>query len=305
MTSPEVEQLISLDRQGFIPGARETSAEFRKRVEEVRERYAEFDRELETEKRREIFGAYTVTPEDRIAPELLDEAAEVTERLYGFAVRHVPGFYLRRGMGPFWGGCMLGDPETGFAVFLLRNAFRKRRKFLNYRRDELLAHELCHTARQSLDEPVLEEYFAYRTSASALRRYLGNCFITDADAWGFVLPVLLLPAAEAVKAGWLPNFPTWIFWLAAAAVPLWLLARNLWSRRLAGRAWRSVAAAGAANPGAVLFRCTLDETTALGRMTADEVRRFVRERRTVSPRWAVIAARFFPEEDAPGSNEGV
>ena len=293
MTPSEIAWLVDMDQRGFLPGPGESVEQFRARTERTLAENEKFAAALEADGRAELFGAYAVTPQDRIAPELVDDAARITGELYGFAARHVPGFYLRRGMGPFWGGCMLGDPETGFAVFMLRDAFRNSRKFLSYRREELLAHELCHSARQSLDEPMLEEYFAYRTSGPSLRRYLGNCFITDADAWGFVLPVLLLPVAELIRAWWKPDFPTWIFWLLAAVCPLWLLARNLWSRRLAARARRSVAAAGAVKPDAVLFRCTFPELEQLGAMKAQDVKEFVREKRQVSPRWAVIAARFF------------
>ena len=116
---------------------------------------------------------------------------------------------------------MLSDPDEYFSVMLLRNAFRKHRRFLNYTRDELLAHELCHSVRQSLMEITLEEYFAYRTSKSPIRRYLGNCFIRDIDALFFVLPMLMLPIVEILKAAefftsygliW-PMFYTAVFYL--------------------------------------------------------------------------------------------
>ena len=294
MTAEDVRWLIDMDKQGFIPGPREGVSDFRERVARTAAETAKFNAELDAAGHMKVFDVCEVVPADRIAPELLEEAARITEARFGFAARHVPGFYLRRGMGPFWGGCMLGDPESGFAVFLLRDAFRTRTRFLSCRRDELLAHELCHTARQSLNDPETEEFFAYRTSDSPLRRYLGGCFITDRDAWGFVLPALLLPAAELIRARLVPDFPVWIFWLLAAVYPLWLLARNFRTRRLVRRARRAVAAAGAENPDAVLFRCTGSEIAELGRLSGPEVARIVRERREVSPRWAVLAGRFFP-----------
>lgn len=295
MTSDDVQTLVDLDSRGFLAGAGESMGEFLARVGRIKTLYAEFDAALQENGGAEVFGVFKVTAADRIAPELLQEAAAITNELYGFAVQHVPGFYLQRGMGIFWGGCMLGDSESGFSVFMLREAFRKRKKFLNYRRDELLAHELCHTARQSMNEPELEEYFAYRTSASPLRRYLGNCFISDTDTWGFVIPVLLLPVAEMIKILWCDTFPVWIFWLVALVYPLWLLCRNAWSRHLVKKALCNVIAAGAEKPQAVLFRCTFSEVRALGKMSGAEIREMVREKRKNSPRWAVIAARFFAD----------
>jgi hypothetical protein len=293
VTPEEVEILADLDARGFIPGASENMAEFLQRVERIQNVHREFETALSEQSEVAVFDEFKVSQADLISPELMDEAARKTEELYGFTVRHVPGFYLRHGMGMFWGGCMLGDPESGFSVFMLRDVFRKKRQFLNYQRDELLAHELCHTARQSLNEFMLEEYFAYRTSGSALRRYLGNCFISDCDAWGFILPALLLPASELIKAWWNPDFPAWICWLIAAVYPVWLLCRNAWSRHLVNRAFRAVSAAGAGNPGAVLFRCTLGEIQKLGGMTGQEVLEMVRKKSADSPRWAVIARRFF------------
>ena len=293
MNSADLENFIALDAQGFLPGAGESAGEFLARVGRIRALHAEFDAMLKENGTAEIFGSFKVKDSDRIAPEVLGNAAEKTEELYGFSINYVPGFYLRRGMGLFWGGCMLGDPESGFSVFMLRDAFRNKKRFFNYRRDELLAHELCHSARQSMDEPVFEEYFAYRTSTSALRRYLGNCFVSDTDTWGFVIPVMLLPAAEIVKAVWNPDFPVWIFWLLALVFPVWLLCRNAWSRHLIKKASAGVAAAGASRPLAVLFRCTFSEIRALGKMSAGDIQRMIDCKKETSPRWAVIAARFF------------
>jgi len=296
VTPGEIVQFSELDAAGFLPGSRESGAAFLERVKRSKEAHEEFDRRLEASGSLDVFDAFTVNSGDRIAPELVDEAAQKTLSRYGFAVRHVPGFYLSRAVGLLWGGCMLGDPESGFSVFLLRNVFRSQRKFLNYRREELLAHELCHSARQSLNDTVLEEYFAYQMSSSVLQRYLGNCFITDWDALGFVLPVLLLPVVEMVKALWLPDFPVWIFWLLAAVYPAFLFSRNFWSRRVVNRARRTVQAAGAVNGEAVLFRCTFRELQQLGRMSGSEARQWMLLAAQDSPRWAVIVNRFFTVE---------
>ena len=293
MTSEEVAAAVEFDAAGFIPGVDESITQLQQRVEKTHQIQRKFAEQLASEPEVLLFDTFAVGTRDIIAPELLEEAAGVTNELYGFEVRHVPGFYLKRGMGMFWGGCMIGDPDSGFSVFMLRDAFRKKRKFLNYQRDELLAHELCHSARQELHECMLEEYFAYRTSNSALRRYLGNCFIYDTDAWGVVISALLLPVSETVRALWMPEFPVWICWMLAAVYPLWLLCRNAWSRHWVKRAYRAVAAAGAIKPWAVLFRCTFRELRELAGCKPDRVLELVRSKSKDSLRWAVIAKRFF------------
>ena len=200
MTDSERADLLRFDHAGFLPGAGESWEEFKIRCDKTLQTHQLFDENVDASGSVEVFDFVTVKSSDRIDRELMDEIAGLTEGLYGFAVRHVPGFYLTRAVGLLWGGCMLSDPDENFSIMLLRNVFKKHRRFLNYTRDELLAHELCHSVRQSLCEITLEEYFAYQTAKSPLRRYLGNCFIRDVDALLFVVPMLFLPVAELLRA---------------------------------------------------------------------------------------------------------
>lgn len=296
MNSEVLDKLTALDAAGFLITEDESAEEFLQRVEDTEKVYAEFEEKLASGEKAEVFDMFEVSAADRISAELAGEAAGITMNLYGFSVSHVPGFYLTRQIGLLWGGCLIGDPEQNFAVFLLRNAFRRKRRFLNYRREELLAHELCHAVRHVMEEPELEEYFAYQTSPSPLRRYLGNCFISDKDALGFLLPVLLLPAAELLKALWIPGFPTWIFWVSAVIYPLYLLARNQFSRLRVGRARKVLREGGISACEAVLFRMTPEEMDELS--GCEDVKRFAAEKAEKSIRWKVITERFFKRKAA-------
>ena len=190
------ERLAALDDSGLFPGPRETAEEFRERLLYQQQAFAELDRELAERGEAEAFEGVVVRADCRIPDEIVEEAAECTRSLYGFSGRHVPGFFLSQGVGPLWGGCAIGDTESGLTVFLIRSSFRARRRWFVYDRRELLAHELCHAARQCLGDLPLEGYFAYQTSPSRLRRYLGNCFIREYDAIWFVIPALLLLLAD-------------------------------------------------------------------------------------------------------------
>ena len=296
MNSPELEKLVELDARGFLITESESAEEFLQRVEDTGKIYADFEASLAKQQKVKVFDLFEVSSKCRISPELSLEAAGITENLYGFQVTHVPGFYLTRQIGLLWGGCLIGDPEQNFAVFLLRNAFRKKKRFLNYRREELLAHELCHSVRHVIEEPALEEYFAYQTSPSPLRRYLGNCFISDKDAIGFLVPVLLLPLAELVRALWYPDFPSWIFWIAALIYPLYLLWRNHHSRSLVAKARKNLLAAGVVRVEAVLFRCLLDEVREFAAAKAENIKLIAAAKAEKSVRWQVIIKRFFQEE---------
>lgn len=302
MTSEELDRLIALDAAGFLVTEGENTEDFLQRIEDTEKVYADFENQLASGEKVMVFDQFEVTAADRISPELSGEAAGITADLYGFSVTHVPGFYLTRQVGLLWGGCLIGDPEQNFAVFLLRNAFRKHRRFLNYRREELLAHELCHSVRHVMSEPSLEEYFAYQTSPSPLRRYMGNCFISDKDALFFLLPVMLLPIVEVVRALWLWWFPTWIFWILAVVYPLFLLWRNHRSRSLVNRARKVLKSAGINQCEAVLFRIYPDEMEEISRLELEDVDSYAEKKSGVSLRWKVIYERFF-RENVPGKCE--
>ena len=304
MNSESLDRLIALDAAGFLITPGEDAAGFLKRVEAVREVSAAFEKELASGEKIKVFDIFEVSADCRIPPEITGEVAGITEKLYGFAVHHVPGFFLKKKIGWLWGGCLVGDPEANFAVFLLRDVFRKKRRFLNYCREELLAHELCHAVRHVMEEPALEEYFAYQTSDSPLRRYLGNCFISDKDALGFLLPVMLLPAAELVKALFLPWFPAWIFWILAVIYPLFLLCRNHFSRKLVIHAAENLRKAGVSRAEAVLFRCTLEEVGQFSTAKAEDIPGIIEEKSAGSLRWQVISARFCQPAE-PAGVEGV
>lgn len=284
-----LDRLVALDAQGFIPGENESVEEFSARVIRTRKILVEFEKELVSREKVRVFDSFEVSSVDRIAPELVGEATEKTWDLYRFSIRYVPGFYLTEKVGLLWGGCMIADVENDFSLFLLRNVFRKKRKFLNYCREELLAHELCHAARAALQDPVLEEYFAYQTSPSKLRRYLGNCFISERDAYLFLIPVLLLPVAEFIRFRYLPGFPVWIFWLVALIYPAYLLIRNAVSRMQVKRAGKNLQRAGIKHISAVLFRMSYPEIKEFARKSPADIPGVIAEKAGNNLRWAVIA----------------
>ena len=129
MTAEVLDKLIICDAAGFLMTEGESEEDFFRRIDDTAAVYDNFEAELRGGKKVRVFDLFEVSSDCRISPELTEEAAEITENLYGFAVHHVPGFYLTRQIGLLWGGCLIGDPEQNFAVFLLRNAFRKKRRF--------------------------------------------------------------------------------------------------------------------------------------------------------------------------------
>lgn len=305
MSFPEAELArgVELDGAGFLPRHGESAEQFFLRVETILGIHREFEAELAAVREVGVYGLQ-LRSQDRIPDEIIGEAEEVTDRLYSFRTRHVPGFFLSRDVGLLWGGCMICDPDHPLSVFLIRGAFRKRQRWLFYNRRELLAHELCHSMRQSLEEITLEEYFAYQTSPSRLRRYLGNCFIREHDAIWFVIPALLLLLAQVAQSFWLPRLPVWPFWPVALAYPAFLLIRNGISRRLVKRAAKKLAVFGVAKPSAVLFRLDREEIRRIGAMERPgEFEQYAAERKESDFRWAILYARFLTGNPPPEPEE--
>ena len=290
---PELERYAELDAAGFLPGVGEAAADFESRIAAIREAHRQFEEELSANGEVKVFQEFLLKESERIPAEIIAEADNLTGELYDFRTVHVPGFFLSRDVGLLWGGCMISDTELPFSFFLIRGAFRKRQKWFLYNRKELLAHELCHSMRQPLRDVPLEEFFAYRTSPSRFRRYLGNCFIRDYDALLFVIPVFILLGAVIVQSFLLPALPAWPFWILALAYPAYLLYRNARARHWVFKAAKALKRFGVEKPMAVLFRSTTPEIRELGKLKSPEsLRAYVDGKQEL--RWQIIRRRFLP-----------
>ena len=112
-----------------------------------------------------------------------------------------------------------------------------------------------------------EEYFAYQTSGSPLRRYLGNCFRTAADSILFLAGLVPLFVIEACYMLGNPVLPMWPFALLASIFPAFLLIRNQLARNVINRAKKNLAAAGKKQIMPLLFRATAQEIAQLAKST--------------------------------------
>ena len=293
MTPELLHQACLLDAAGVIPGDGESSEQFFSRAQRTFDVQRQLFNSLTLEGKETIFDGIEVDIARKMDDCLLNDARELTWKMYSFKVEHIPGFYLSKSVGPLWGGCLIGDPDIDLAVFFLRNVFKDKEKWLFYSRTELGAHELCHSARYAINDPALEEYFAYQTSSSKLRRYLGNCFISDADALLFVLPVLLLPAAQFMQMMFFPRMWVFPFWIAAFCYPCYLLFRNHRAHRMARKARKALQNAGIVSADAVLFRMTSKEIKEVGSLnTPEEVLQYIKNKSASELRWQVIEKRF-------------
>lgn len=294
-----------LDSHGLIAAPGETLESFSARIDELLRTRARFDlcagggadsKQLEDEVG---FKVGAVEPMDAA---IVAEAADKTEKLFGFRADWVPAFFPSRGLGLLWGGCTV-ITESGFPVFFLRRGFRDKPKWFIYRRDELLAHELCHAVRGCLEDETYEEHFAYMTSASAFRRWSGNCFRREWDAIAFLIPVVLLLVVQVIVYTGVLNIPLWPFWIIAFAFPAFLIARNIPERRTFFDARTKLEHLQFANPDAAMFRMTADEIRTLARTPDDRLESFLQEKSAAELRWQILINRFRqPQTETPHEN---
>jgi hypothetical protein len=155
------EELLNLNRRGFIPGPDESEESLRKRANEKRE---------------------------TLPREHLEWTREQLNELFDFSPDSLDIVYSNKQLAPWHGAaCWV---EEGRAKLQLREGFRKGTYLGLYSRDEVLAHEAVHAARLLFNEPENEEFFAYASSPKAWRRALGPIVKRPWEVW--VWAVLLM-----------------------------------------------------------------------------------------------------------------
>lgn len=281
--------LTELDQLGFFPAPGEDETAFRTRLRQREQEYQELLAALKGNKKVEIFEGIEISNALAISPDIMAEGKDLTWNLYGFHGNRTPGFFLTSPVGLLWGGCSVTEEGKTIPVIFLRNSFKKQKKWFLYTRSELISHELCHAARTPLDGKILEEFFAYQTSDSALRRYLGNCFISQYDALYFLGPSLLVLLVQILRIFGGMALPILPFWILTAAGFFWLLLRNHLARRKYFRAKHFVEQSGLTPGRAVLFRST-DKEINIFASGEKATRKFLAGANDL--RWQIIKQRF-------------
>ncbi len=278
MNAVDFTALIALDKRGIFPYETESGEEFLLRVKQE-ERADAVPAEFKDAK--------------PIPQEVIREGGNLTEKFYAFRRTNDRGFFLSRGVGLLWGGCAVCDLEKKQSFFLLRAAFARQKKWFCYRRDELLAHELCHVARASVEDPAPEEFFAYQTSFSFLRRTVGDFFCTSFDAVLFLIPTLLLPMASFARLLWFPQLQLGWFYALLGGVIGFFAVRSWMRRRRIARAAGKLTDFGVKQPLAVLFRSTFQEMAEIAALPDRAAwRKWLGEKSARSLRWGIISRRF-------------
>ncbi len=291
-----LEALALLDANGFICGHGEDAAAFTERLRTLRQNIAAMEHSL-AEQGTFTVEDLTVAATERIPAELFREVAAHCQELYRFNIDWVPGFFINPKTSLLFGGCAFYFYPDFFALFIIRRSFRDRDRWLIYRRQELLAHELCHVARIGLESHDYEETFAYQTASSRFRRLLGGLFRRQRDSFLFLGATLLVLAAQLVRTFWLWHLPVWPFWAGLAAVAGLLAHQHRQACRRLNAAQAAATAIFGDNALAVLFRCTDQDIHDLARLPHDAVMTWLDRQCDRRLRWQIIRHRFLPPLD--------
>lgn len=217
-----------LNQQGFFPGPGESQENFYKRVIYCQNIKKELNKNLPKD--------FPFDEKNQHSETILKEAFAETQRLYGIAPDWVP-LYFNNFELPLWqGGCawifQIEDESPKTALIQLRSFFQHQKTYLGlYQRNELLAHELAHVGRMMYNEPKFEEFFAYCSSHSPFRRWVGPIFQSSKET------LLFLFVLMAVVFSNLPFFVglPYLWWLILQWFLLLLLLLGM--GRLAWRHW--------------------------------------------------------------------
>lgn len=158
-------ELLTLDKMGFIPGPGENEEAFRARVLKTKEQFEN--------------GAWI--PESH-----WDWVREYLDRLVGVKPLYICAFYSNQHLVP-WQGAAAWIEGRALHSIQLREGLRKGTYLRMYRREEILAHEAVHAVRSGFNENRYEEFFAYMTSEKRWRQILGPIFRRPWEAWPFLL----------------------------------------------------------------------------------------------------------------------
>ena len=289
--------LAELDAKGLLLAPGETLDSFIKRLIREKENIDKLNKELSENSEAEPLIGLKLKSNWEIPEEIMEEGFAETEKHYGFAAKWVPGFFPASGLGLLWGGCSISSTEETPTLFIIRSSFRNRDKYFIYSRKELISHELCHAVRVPIGDMTYEEHFAYALSSSALRRYTGNCFKSEKDAIFFLLPLFFLLLIQFMRISYLPDIPSWPFWILAFVWPVFLIFVNIRERKQYFKAENALRNIGSKNPAAVLFRCNTAEIESFAKCrTPEETEKLLAEKSVSDLRWKVMIHRFMKEK---------
>jgi hypothetical protein len=127
-----------------------------------------------------------------LALSLEEKVKGILQSLYGFQHPPVDVSFSSKGLSLWEGAALftLYDDRFTLASIHIRKEFLKG-SFLFYTPEEVLSHEYFHAARIAYNCPRYEEIFAYKTSKSSFRRWLGPLFQSPLEGAVFICSICI------------------------------------------------------------------------------------------------------------------
>ncbi len=287
----DIAGLAELDSMGILLAPNEELDEFKTRSIEFLKNIEELEDKINEHEQVEIDGI-ELRKSQIISKDYFEDCDEITNSAYEFSIDWIPAFFAKKDLGLLCGGCSIYFPENNLSIFLIRESFKKSKKWLIYNLNELLSHELCHIARQPINENIYEEQFAYAISPSKFRQYIGNCFQSGYESILFLIPIFIILIADFVKLLFYPYLPILPFFILAFIYPLFLLIRNQIYRKIFFKAFNNIKQI-TDKPNAILFRSTADEIAEFAQTgDKDILLTQIKDKSENELRWKIIKHRF-------------
>lgn len=285
------EELLQFNRLGLIPGPHESAEAFA-----VRAGYClSLKQHLSAELKANL-------AEESSSPEILIPANQNLSAIYDIAPDWIPLFFSNYRLTYWHGGCawifQVSEDSPTAALIQLRRNLRDSPRYLFYKRDELLSHELAHVGRMQFQEPKYEEMIAYQTTTSAFRRWFGPILQSPLEGVLFVLMLFLIIVFDIfLIALQRPEAYKLALWLKLIPISLigYALAR-LWSRQRTFKACINslqTCLGSLQKARAVVYRLQDREITTFSHMKPEEIRTYASNCAKSELRWHVIQKAYF------------
>ncbi|NGX53256.1 MAG: hypothetical protein KR126chlam5_01569, partial [Candidatus Anoxychlamydiales bacterium] len=178
------EELLRLNKEGFIPGPIENEEIFLKRVDLSKKLVKDPKSFFENEKQNEPFDL-----DAKILKPRWNWTRAQLLNLFDVTCSDLALFYSDKSLHFFQAAATwiveVKSKKIKIPVLQFRKTLRYKPYLFIYTLDEILAHEAVHSIRVAFDEPKTEEIFSYMTATNVFRKVLGPIIRSEKEVFLF------------------------------------------------------------------------------------------------------------------------
>lgn len=281
-----LEQWKTWNYLGFIPGDVEKEAMFQRRIAFC----------LSLKNHLQAIPSIASLTSSTPVTLLENESLQITDNLYGIKPSWIPIIVSDVELSPWHGGCawFFTHNECPGVILQLSSRFNKKGNLCHlYSSEEICAHEITHAGRIMEEQDDFEEIFAYQTSPSSFRKWLGPIIQSSHEVYIF-LTLLLLTLSADVSVLLFPDFQTLSLWTTVTKIfpvlyGLWLFFRLMYKKKIWARALENLKKLPLNGPATHLhYRLTSSEIQAFSRMTPEQILAYMQDQKKHSFRWKFL-----------------